>query len=62
MTVMAAEIATGHLTHLEIDAEEGTTTATLVFPTPDTAYNIASLVHRLVDGIEVLVNVEEDDT
>jgi hypothetical protein len=32
----------------------------MVFPTPDSPYSIASRVHRLVTGIEVLVNAEED--
>ena len=60
MKDVTAVIAEGHCTHLEIDAEEGTTTVTMVFPTPDSPYSIASLVHRLVTGIEVLVTAEED--
>ena len=60
MKDVTAAIAEGQCTHLAIDAEEGTTTVTMVFPTPDSAYRIASLVHRLVTGIEVLVNVEEE--
>ena len=60
MTVTTT-ICTGECSNLNIDFETGQVEVTVVFPVPDSSYNIASLVHRLVDGIEVIVGQEEDE-
>lgn len=60
MTVTTT-ICTGHCSNLSIDCETGTLEVTMVFPVPESPYNIAALVHRLVDGIEVIVGQEEDE-
>jgi hypothetical protein len=58
---LTTTICTGNCTELSIDFETNTLEATMLFPVTDSAYNIAALVHRLVDGIEVIVGQEEDE-
>lgn len=60
MTVTTT-ICTGSCSNLSIDFETDTLEVTMIFPVPESAYNIAALVHRLVDGIEVIVGQEEDE-
>jgi hypothetical protein len=59
MTVTTT-ICTGECTGLNIDFEIDVLEVTMVFPLPDSSYNISSLVHRLIDGIEVIVGQEEE--
>ena len=56
------ETVSGGCIHIEIDAEEGTTTATFVFPTPQRApQSWVLLSAKVAQGIEVLIPIEEED-
>ena len=55
------ETVSGGCVHIEIDAEEGTTTAAFVFPTPQDPALLGAFVAKLAQGIEVLVPIEEED-
>jgi hypothetical protein len=55
------ETISGGCVHVEIDAEEGTTSATFVFPTPSEAAILGGFIAKLAQGIEVLIPIEEVD-
>jgi hypothetical protein len=55
------ETISGRCVHVEIDAEEGTTTAAFVFPMPQDPALLGAFVAKLAQGIEVLIPVEEED-
>ena len=55
------ETVSGGCIHIEIDAEEGTTTATFVFATPNDPAILGAFVSKLAQGIEVLIPIEEED-
>ncbi len=51
----------GSCVHIELDAEDGLTHATFVFKTPQNAEIIGGFVKMLVQGIEVLVPINDPD-
>jgi len=55
------ETVSGGCVHIEIDAEEGTTTATFAFATPSEPAILGAFVSKLAQGIEVLIPIEEED-
>jgi len=55
------ETVSGGCIHIEVDAEEGTTTATFVFPTPQSPAILGAFVAKVAQGIEVLIPIEEED-
>jgi hypothetical protein len=55
------ETVSGGCIHIEIDAEEGTTTATFVFPTPQDPALLGAFIAKVAQGMEVLIPVEEED-
>lgn len=57
---MPIQTITGWCTHLEVDAEDGLTTATLAFRTPSNSDTLGLFIARLTSGIEVLVPLPND--
>lgn len=55
------ETVSGGCIHIEIDGEEGTTTAAFTFPTPSDPVILGALVSKLAQGIEILIPIEEND-
>jgi hypothetical protein len=55
------ETISGGCVHIEVDAEERTTTATFVFATPSEPALLGAFVAKLAQGIEVLIPIEEVD-
>jgi hypothetical protein len=55
------ETVSGGCIHIEIDGEEGSTTAAFTFPTPSEPALLGVLVSKLAQGIEILIPVEELD-
>jgi len=55
------ETVSGGCIHIEIDADEGTTTATFTFATPNDPAILGAFVSKLAQGIEVLIPIEEED-
>lgn len=61
---MGTRIVTGFCTHLEVDAESRTTSASFAFMTPQDPMDFGALMTRLASGIEIIIEVddgEEDD-
>lgn len=55
------ETISGGCIHIEVDAEEGQTSATFVFATPSEPAILGAFVAKLAQGIEVLIPIEEMD-
>jgi hypothetical protein len=55
------ETVSGGCVHIEIDAEERTTSATFTFITPQDAAILGAFVSKLAQGIEVLIPIEEEE-
>jgi hypothetical protein len=55
------ETVSGGCVHVEIDAEEGTTSATFVFSTPSEPAILGAFIAKVAQGIEVLIPIEEAD-
>ena len=55
------ETISGSCIHVEIDGEEGTTSATFIFTTPTEPAILGCFVSKLAQGIEVLIPIEEMD-
>ena len=55
------ETVSGGCVHIEIDAEERTTTATFVFATPNEPAILGAFVSKLAQGVEVLIPIEEEE-
>jgi hypothetical protein len=53
------ETISGSCIHVEIDGEEGTTSATFIFSTPTEPAILGCFVSKLAQGIEVLIPIEE---
>ena len=53
------ETISGSCIHVEIDGEEGTTSATFIFTTPTEPAILGCFVSKLAQGIEVLIPIEE---
>ena len=53
------ETVSGGCVHIEIDAEDGTTSATFTFATPNEPAILGAFVSKLAQGIEVLIPIEE---
>ena len=58
---MGTRISPGFCTHMEVDAESRVTEATFAFMTPQDPEDFASLMMRLASGIEVIIEVDDDD-
>jgi hypothetical protein len=58
---MGTRIVPGFCTHMEVDAESRMTQATFAFMTPQDPEDFAGLMVRLGSGIEVMIEVEDDD-
>jgi hypothetical protein len=58
---MGTRIVPGFCTHLEVDAESRTTSASFAFMTPQDPMDFGALMTRLASGIEVLIEVEDED-
>lgn len=58
---MGTRISPGFCTHIEVDAESRMTEATFAFMTPQDPEDFASLMMRLASGIEVIIEVDDDD-
>lgn len=58
---MGTRISPGFCTHIEVDAESRMTEATFAFMTPQDPEDFASLMMRLASGIEVIIQVDDDD-
>lgn len=58
---MGTRISPGFCTHMEVDAESRVTEATFAFMTPQDPEDFASLMMRLASGIEVIIQVDDDD-
>ena len=58
---MGTRIVTGFCTHLEVDSESRTTEASFAFMTPQDPEDFAGLMVRLASGIEVMIEVEDDE-
>lgn len=56
---MTIQTVTGNCLHIEIDGEEGITTATFVFKTPSVPETLGNFIRMLAMGIEVLVPIED---
>jgi len=59
---VGTRIITGFCTHLEVDSESRTTEASFAFMTPQDPEDFAGLMVRLASGIEVMIEVEDDET
>ena len=53
------EPISGSCVHVEIDAEEGTTSAAFIFATPSEPAILGCFVSKLAQGMEVLIPIEE---
>ena len=53
------ETVSGGCVHIEIDADERTTSATFTFLTPTEPAILGAFVSKLAQGIEVLIPIEE---
>lgn len=51
----------GGCVHIEIDAEDGSTTVTFTFRTPNNPQILGDFVAKLAEGIEVLVPIDNPD-
>jgi hypothetical protein len=58
---MGTRIVTGFCTHLEVDSESRTTEASFAFMTPQDPEDFAGLMVRLASGIEVMIEVEDEE-
>jgi hypothetical protein len=58
---MTIQTVTGNCLHVEIDGEEGTTTATFIFKTPSVPETLGNFIRMLAMGIEVLVPIDDPD-
>lgn len=58
---MGTRIVTGFCKHLEVDSESRTTKASFAFMTPQDPEDFAGLMVRLASGIEVMIEVEDED-
>jgi hypothetical protein len=58
---MGTRICQGGCIHMEVDAQTRMTEATFVFMTPSDPDDFANLMARLAGGIEVIVEVEDED-
>tara|TARA_B100001939_G_scaffold241882_1_gene209294 strand:+ start:515 stop:691 length:177 start_codon:yes stop_codon:yes gene_type:complete len=58
---MGTRISPGFCTHMEVDAESRMTEATFAFMTPQDPEDFAALMMRLASGIEVMIEVDDDD-
>jgi hypothetical protein len=58
---MTIQTITGSCLHIEIDGEEGITTATFVFKTPSVPETLGNFIRMLAMGIEVLVPIENPE-
>ena len=58
---MGTRISPGFCTHMEVDAESRMTEATFAFMTPQDPTDFAALMARLASGIEVMIEVDDDD-
>jgi len=58
---MGTRIVTGFCTHLEVDAESRMTSASFAFMTPQDPVDFGALMTRLASGIEVFIEVEDED-
>jgi len=58
---MGTRIITGFCTHLEVGAESRTTKASFAFMTPQDPEDFAGLMVRLASGIEVMIEVDDDE-
>jgi len=58
---MGTRICQGGCIHMEVDAQTRMTEATFVFMTPNDPEDFANLMSRLAAGIEVLIEVEDED-
>jgi hypothetical protein len=58
---MGTRIVSGFCTHLEVDSESRTTEASFAFMTPQDPEDFAGLMVRLASGIEVMIEVEDDE-
>lgn len=58
---MGTRIVTGFCTHLEVNAESRTTSASFAFMTPQDPMDFGALMTRLASGIEVFIEVEDED-
>jgi len=58
---MGTRIIPGFCTHLEVNAESRTTEASFAFMTPQDPTDFGELMTRLASGIEVMIEVEDDD-
>jgi hypothetical protein len=58
---MGTRICPGGCLHLEVDAKSSMTTATFQFLTPTDPMDFGSLMTRLAAGIEVLIEVDDED-
>jgi hypothetical protein len=58
---VGTRIVSGFCTHLEVDSESRTTEASFAFMTPQDPEDFAGLMVRLASGIEVMIEVEDDE-
>tara|TARA_R100001198_G_scaffold50489_4_gene28217 strand:- start:8408 stop:8587 length:180 start_codon:yes stop_codon:yes gene_type:complete len=58
---VGTRIITGFCTHLEVDSESRTTEASFAFMTPQDPEDFAGMMVRLASGIEVMIEVEDED-
>ena len=58
---MGTRICPGGCTHMEVDAETRMTTATFTFLTPTDPDDFGALMTRLAGGVEVMIEVEDED-
>ena len=54
---MTIQTVTGACQHIEIDGEEGLTSATFIFKTPSLPDTLGNFIKMLAMGIEVLVQI-----
>lgn len=58
---MTIQTVTGACQHIEIDGEEGITSATFIFKTPSLPDTLGNFIKMLAMGIEVLVPIENPE-
>ena len=58
---MGTRICQGGCIYMQMDAQTRMTEATFVFMTPSDPGDFAMLMSRLAAGIEVIIEVEDDD-
>jgi hypothetical protein len=56
---MAIQTVNGSCVRIEIDAEEGLTSATFIFKTPSLPETLGGFITMLAHGIEVLVPIPD---